>query len=99
MKISVETNSEMPAFAAFYEGSVKEGTPLFAINVPAFLYAVAEGDMEPRDCVFHFAETLFHEFIHALQEHFTGVCWEEGVQEFVEKLRDGRIELEKSNGE
>lgn len=68
----------MPGFAAFLDdGSIQEGAaPKIAINLGAFMAAVANDDIAKEDLPYVIAESIMHELIHVL-EAWAGVEFNE----------------------
>jgi hypothetical protein len=89
-RLSVEVYQQdwCPGFAAFLDdGSVSQGKAHVCLNVGALMAAVEAQDVAKEDVPYLVAESLMHEFIHAL-EAWAGVEFsEDKVEALLEKYR------------
>jgi len=82
--IDITDNPEIPAFASYTDGSVKEGVAEIGLNVGAHLVASAEYDIDFEDML---AENTLHELLHALQDLFDREFDEGEIEQAIKAVR------------
>ena len=87
VKVTICHAPEMPAFGGYLAGSLGANHPLIALNIDAFLSAVAEGDLPAKHLPMVLAETVAHEVIHMVEEWASLKFSERRVSRIIEKAR------------
>lgn len=69
LKVSITPNNDIPAFAGYLSGSVKDPEIKVVVNIEAMVNAAADKDV---DFSFEqiFTSSVVHELLHAVQEIF-----------------------------
>lgn len=83
IKIRIEDDDNIPAFAGFVAGSTKDEVRI-KVNIPATLLVCAEHDIDFYELM---AENTVHEMLHAFQELYRRVFDEEEVEEALSQAR------------
>lgn len=84
----------IPGFAAFLanpDGTMKaepQGPAFCVVNIGACLLTVEAGDLEAKDIPYMIAESMAHELIHVLEQHFQMEFSEEKVEALLDKYRE-----------
>lgn len=86
LTLNIKTKRNMPAFAGYVAGSVKTGRAEILLNIDALLWASVEAD-ESGEFRRATIDSLAHEFIHAMEEHFGLLFDEEKVEAAIARVR------------
>lgn len=89
LTLHIRTKRGMPAFGAYFAGSVKTGTARILLNIDALLWSMVD-EGERGDFRRAVIDTLTHEFVHALEDHFGLLFDEELVERSIGRVRQER---------
>lgn len=84
IKFSIKPNNEMPAFAGYLSGSVKEPEAKIVVNIEAMVSAAADRENEISFEEL-FTASVVHEMLHAVQELYGREFDEEEVENVLEQ--------------
>lgn len=97
LKIILESDNEIPAFAGYGNHTGKEGAPKIVFNFMAMLMACAENGDTAIDYKMFFADSIVHEMLHMIQDIFDQAFDEKEIEHAILSARE-YLKSERING-
>lgn len=83
LKITLEPDNEIPAFAGYGNHTAKEGAPKIIFNFMAMVMACAKNNDTALDYKMFFADSIVHEMLHMIQDIFDKAFDEKEVEDAI----------------
>ena len=88
LKITIEPDNDIPAFAGYCNHSGPDGAPKIVFNFMSMIIACAENGDSAKDYKLYFSESVVHEMLHMVQDIFDKAFSEEEVEDAITKTRE-----------